>query len=94
MSEAVKLQPDLILLDMNLPDLDGLSILRALEGNPRTAQIPVIAVSADAMPEQILKAREAGCQDYWTKPIHLPQVQAKLLSRFPSMRPPDIGLSN
>lgn len=82
--EAVRLQPDLILLDMNLPDLDGLIILQALKGNSRTAQVPVIAVSADAMPTQIIKAREAGCQDYWTKPINLQQVQKKLLGRFPA----------
>lgn len=82
LSGALRLQPDLILLDMNLLDIDGLSILQALMSDSRTANIPVIAVSADAMPEQILRAREAGCQDYWTKPINLHQVQAKLRSRF------------
>ena len=67
---------------MNLPDLDGLSSLESFQGDVRTAHIPVIAVSADAMPEQILRAREAGCQDYWTKPLNPHQTQAKLLSRF------------
>ena len=82
LAEAAKLRPDLILLDMNLPDIDGLSVLAALSAGALTAHIPVIAVSADAMPAQILKARQAGCQDYWTKPIDVKQVQARLLGRF------------
>ena len=82
LAEAAKLRPDLILLDMNLPDIDGLSVLAALSAGALTAHIPVIAVSADAMPAQIVKARQAGCQDYWTKPIDVKQVQARLLGRF------------
>ena len=75
-------RPELFLLDMNLPDIDGLSVMAALSAGALTAHIPVIAVSADAMPAQILKARQAGCQDDWTKPIDMKQVQARLLGRF------------
>ena len=82
--EAFLLRPDLVLLDMNLPDLDGLGVLRRLRADPRTAHIPVIAVSADALPEQIRTARDAGCDDYWIKPIDFKRVHADLVRRFPS----------
>lgn len=82
--EACLLRPDLVLLDMNLPDLDGVGVLRRLRADPRTAHIPVIAVSADALPEQIRTARDAGCDDYWIKPIDFKQVHADLVRRFPS----------
>ena len=82
--EAFLLRPDLVLLDMNLPDLDGLGVLRRLRADPRTAHIPVIAVSADALPEQIRTARDAGCDDYWIKPIDFKRVHADLVHRFPS----------
>jgi signal transduction histidine kinase/GAF domain-containing protein len=80
---AFRLRPDLVLLDMNLPDLDGLSVLARLRADPRTAHIPVIAVSADALPEQVRIARDAGCDDYWTKPIDFKRVHADLARRFP-----------
>ena len=80
--EASLQRPSLILLDMNLPDLDGLSVLRALRGAAATAQIPVIAVSADALPEQIQAALDAGIDAYWTKPLNLKKVQAELARRF------------
>ena len=81
--EAALLRPDLILLDMNLPDFDGLGVLRRLRADSRTAHIPVIAVSADALPEQVRRARDAGFDDYWTKPIELRHVHADLVRRFP-----------
>ena len=82
--EAGRQRPSLILLDMNLPDIDGLSVLRALRSDAATAQIPVIAVSADALPEQIRAALDAGIEAYWTKPLNLKQVQAELARRFQS----------
>lgn len=63
-------QPDVILLDMNLPDMDGFAVLRALRGSGVTASLPVIAVSADTMPQQVTAARKAGFNAYVTKPIH------------------------
>ena len=86
LQQAFLLCPDLVLLDMNLPDLDGLSVLRRLRADRRTAHIPVIAVSADALPEQIRTARDAGCDDYWAKPINFTQVHADLARRFPTTR--------
>ena len=62
-------QPDLILLDMQLPDIDGLEVLRRLRADPSTASIPCIALSANAMPEDIQRALGAGFADYWTKPL-------------------------
>ena len=64
-------QPALILLDMQLPDMDGHEVLRQLRADPATAGIRCIAVSANAMPEDILRARDAGFDDYWTKPLDL-----------------------
>ena len=66
---ARRLQPDLILLDMQLPDIDGIEVLRRLRADPSTASIPCIALSANAMPEDIQHALGAGFADYWTKPL-------------------------
>jgi CheY-like chemotaxis protein len=62
-------RPDLILIDMQLPDFDGLEVLRRLRADPSTAAIPCIALSANAMPEDIQLALGAGFADYWTKPL-------------------------
>ncbi len=64
-------QPTLVLIDMQLPDIDGTEVLRRLRADPLTASIPCIALSANAMPEDVRSARAAGFDDYWTKPIDL-----------------------
>ena len=64
-------QPVLILLDMQLPDMDGHEVLRRLRANPATAAIRCIALSANAMPEDIRHALGNGFDDYWTKPLDL-----------------------
>ena len=64
-------QPALILLDMQLPDGDGLSVLARLRADPATADLPCIAVSANAQPEDIPAALAQGMADYWTKPLDL-----------------------
>jgi two-component system cell cycle response regulator DivK len=61
--------PDLILLDIQLPGMDGLSLMRRLKAEPSTADIPIVALSAHAMTRDIDLARQAGCVDYITKPI-------------------------
>ena len=61
--------PDLILMDIQLPGMDGLTLTRRLKTDPATATIPVVALSAHALPYDIQEAREAGCVDYITKPI-------------------------
>ncbi len=63
--------PDLILLDMNLPDVDGLELLRELQRDPDCAAIPVVVVSADATPARIEEALAAGARRYMTKPLNL-----------------------
>ncbi len=62
-------QPDWILLDLHLPDVSGEEVLRRLRANPRTAQIPVTILSADATAGQINRLMEAGARDYLTKPL-------------------------
>ena len=77
-SRARALRPDLILLDMQLPDFDGYEVLRRLRLEPLTAGIPCIALSANAMPEDIQRARRAGVADYWTKPLDFGAFLASL----------------
>lgn len=66
--------PDLVLIDMNLPDMSGLDLIRELRANPATSGLYCIALSADAMQSQIDAAVAAGYNAYWTKPINVPQV--------------------
>jgi len=62
-------QPDLILMDIQLPDIDGLAATRRLKADPRTAHLPVIALTAFAMKGDEDETRAAGCDGYVTKPI-------------------------
>jgi signal transduction histidine kinase/ActR/RegA family two-component response regulator len=64
-------RPDLILMDINMPGMDGFTALKRLKEGRETKDIPVIAVSADAMPGDILKGIEAGFHNYLTKPVNL-----------------------
>ena len=66
---ARELQPELILLDMQLPDFDGYQVLQQLRADPLTAHIPCIALSANAMDGDMRRAIAAGFLAYWTKPI-------------------------
>lgn len=69
LQHARKQQPDLILLDMELPDMQGLDLYRQLQADARTAHIPVVAISASAMPHQVQAALDAGMRRYITKPF-------------------------
>ncbi len=69
LARARSMLPELILLDMQLPDLDGYQVIALLRADPVTAAIPCIALSANAMSEDIRRAKAAGFLDYWTKPI-------------------------
>lgn len=66
--------PDLILMDINLPDIDGFSALSLLKQKENTRHIPVIAVTANAMPADVEKGAEAGFFDYITKPVELERL--------------------
>jgi CheY-like chemotaxis protein len=71
--EAIELledhKPDLILMDLQLPGMDGLTLVRRLKEDPVTRDIPIVAVSAHAMKQNIEQALEAGCAEYVTKPL-------------------------
>ena len=75
---AATQQPDLILMDVSLPDMDGFEVTRRLRSQPSTASIPVIVLTAHTMETDRLRAVEAGCQDYDTKPIDLTRLLAKI----------------
>ncbi len=70
--------PDLVLMDMSLPVLDGWEATRRLKSDPATKSVPVIALTAHAMAEDRDKALAAGCDDYDTKPIELPRLLEKI----------------
>lgn len=70
--------PDLILMDMSLPVLDGWEATRRIKGDPRTAEIPIIALTAHAMAGDEARAREAGCDDFDTKPVDLERLLGKI----------------
>jgi CheY-like chemotaxis protein len=70
--------PDLILMDMSLPVLDGWEATRQLKAAPETQAIPVIALTAHAMSDDRDKAAAAGCNDYDTKPVDLPRLLGKI----------------
>ncbi|HNT40195.1 MAG TPA: ATP-binding protein [Rubrivivax sp.] len=74
-------RPRLILLDINLPEMDGWSVMRALREDPATREIPVVAVSAHTLPADLARGRAAGFVDYLTKPVALPLLLA-LLDRY------------
>jgi len=71
-------RPDVVLVDMQLPDVDGYAVHAKLRAQPATAAIPCIALSANAFPEHVAQARIAGFLDYWTKPIDASAVLARI----------------
>ncbi len=70
--------PDLILMDMSLPVMDGWEATRQLKADAATQHIPVIALTAHAMASDEQKARDAGCDDFDTKPIEFPRLLGKI----------------
>ncbi|MCF7730746.1 MAG: response regulator [Akkermansiaceae bacterium] len=82
---AASESPDLILMDMSLPIMDGWDATRVLKADQTTRSIPVIALTAHAMEGDEQEAKDAGCDDYDTKPIELPRLLAKIAAFLPSM---------
>ena len=83
-ARAGSLRPDLILVDMQLPDFDGFEVLRQLRAQPGTRRIPCIALSANAMPEDIARGLAGGFDEYWTKPIKFKPFLDALERFFPT----------
>jgi two-component system cell cycle response regulator DivK len=76
-------RPDLILMDLSLPAIDGWEVTRRLKAAPQTRSIPVIALSAHAMAGDQERALAAGCDDYDTKPVNLERLLAKIRALLP-----------
>jgi DNA-binding response OmpR family regulator len=80
---ARSMLPDVMLLDMNLPILDGWSVAREVKANPATKAIPIIALTAHAMSGDREKALGAGCDDYHPKPIDFPRLISQIEALVP-----------
>jgi two-component system, cell cycle response regulator DivK len=83
-SSAKAHQPDIILMDMSLPVIDGWEAARQIKADPATTKIPLIALTAHAMAGDRERAIEAGCDDYDTKPVDLDRLLGKMLAAMAS----------
>ena len=88
MVKALSLRPDLIVMDLAMPDLDGLDCTRQLASSPLTRQIPVIVLTAHATPEARARAAEAGAGGFLVKPLDPPVLLAEV-SRLTGAAPPE-----
>ncbi len=86
--------PDLILMDIRLPGMDGLAATRIIKAEPSTRGIPVVAVTSYAMSEDEAKAREAGCCGYITKPIEKARLLEVIAQALTQGSCPEVGLGH
>lgn len=88
MSELESLSPSLILMDLQMPDMDGLELTRRLKADPKTSSIPIIAFTAYVVEGSEQQARDAGCDGYITKPIdvNMPNVLREYIERAGTSR--------
>jgi two-component system cell cycle response regulator DivK len=82
---ALSERPDLILMDMSLPGIDGWEATRRIKANDATRRIPVIALTAHAMAGDREKAMEVGCEDYDTKPVEISRLLGKIAALLKPM---------
>jgi CheY-like chemotaxis protein len=78
LEKAKRLKPDLVLLDIMMPELDGIEMCRQLKADPETRAIPVVMVTTKGEPEKVEQAFLAGCDDYVTKPIDKIELTSKV----------------
>ena len=83
---AASEQPDLVLMDLTLPDIDGKEATRRIKADPATKRIPVIALTANAMSDDREQALAAGCDDFDTKPVELERLLGKIRALAPEGR--------
>ncbi len=83
--------PDLVLMDMSLPVVDGWEATRRLKADPTTSSVPVIALTAHAMSDDRQKALDAGCDDYDSKPVDLPRLLGKIERLLSADQAPGVG---
>ena len=81
-------KPDLVIMDLSLPVMDGWEATRRIKASPATRHIPVIALTALATGDEAERAREAGCDDFETKPVDLPKLLAKVAEHL-KLPPPN-----
>jgi CheY-like chemotaxis protein len=89
-ARATQTLPGLTLVDMQLPDFDGLEVLARLRANPQTAGLRVVALSANAIPADIQRALQAGFDDYWTKPLDFKLFNAEMDRVFGAVLAPEV----
>ena len=89
-ARATQTLPGLTLVDMQLPDFDGLEVLARLRANPQTAGLRVVALSANAIPADIQRALQAGFDDYWTKPLDFKVFNAEMDRVFGAVLAPAV----
>jgi CheY-like chemotaxis protein len=82
-------QPDVVLMDLDLPDIDGFEATRRICTNAGTRTIPIIALSAGDNDQDRMRALAAGCADYDTKPIDLPRLRSKIEAAIARRQTPD-----
>lgn len=87
LAAAAAEQPDLILMDMSLPDLDGWMATRRLKQDPSTRHIPILALTAHVMEGDRERSLEAGCDDYDTKPFQFARLISKMEALLAGQRP-------
>lgn len=80
---AVSDAPDLVLMDIGLPGIDGCEATRRIRENPANGKLPIIALTAHAMSVDEARARDAGCNDFDTKPVDLPRLLGKIEALLP-----------
>ena len=85
---AASERPDLVLMDLSLPVLDGWEAARRIKAAPETSAIPIIALTAHVMPGDEEKARAAGCDDFDTKPVELQRLLGKMRALVPEGKAP------